>query len=50
MSSVGRKLGLFKDIYEKLACLIASNQVVDFFLILEIVGFILKDLYPCVLF
>ena len=50
MSPVGRKLGLFKETYDKLACLIASNQFVDFFLILDIVGSVLKYLYSCVLF
>ena len=50
MSSVGWKLGLFKDTYDKLACLIASNQFVDFFLILEVVGSVLKYWYSCVLF
>ena len=47
----GKKVGLFKGIYEKLACLVASNQFAHFFfLILEIVGFILKYLYHIALF
>ena len=54
MKCFGReKVGLLKGIYEKLACLLASNQFfcfVLFCLILEIIGFILKILYPCALF